>query len=85
VVRVHVRVPIFIHRFTEHVRLDEEAALNPAVPHRGIRGASPWCSAFLLFTPDSLKVERPAHIRQAEERYLVGRPTLFLHHPSVAQ
>jgi hypothetical protein len=28
----------------------------------------------LLHSPDSSKEERPAHIRQTEERYLVGRP-----------
>jgi len=44
VVRVHVGEPF---HFTEHVRSDEEAALNPAVPHCGIRGASPRCSAIL--------------------------------------
>jgi len=32
----------------------------------------------LLHSPDSSKGERPAHIRQTEERYLVGRPSSFL-------
>jgi hypothetical protein len=31
----------------------------------------------LLHSPDSSKGERPAHIRQTEERYLVGRPFLL--------
>ena len=62
---------IFDLKRSSQVGTEELGAKRPQAMSK--RSASNGCGCH-FHSPDSSKGERPAHIRQTEERYLVGRP-----------